>query len=465
MAFPTADLQASADINFNVTKLAAATADFTGANNVSDTVRRLQSNGTEKLVGNKGFWAGDYMVSRLLYSARAVLTRSQVHRRKSFILTNKMLSTRSASSEYINSANPYGYHLGQGTLFSYVEGNEYKDVMGAWDWNLVPGTTTLLNTPKLASSNVGQVGKRDFVGVVSDGKVGTAVQDYVDPLDGGISYQKAWFFLDDSVLVTTTNIKKSASAGDAPVITVLDNRAAASGNIWVDGKQVDAAHGLIIGSTALFYGGNGYLSHGDPFALTLFEGKRTGNWSQISTSTAGETTVNVFSAYTSIAKETFSYSMFPASSRKRLDEETKQPTSTPITEDGITGAAGSGRLSLVFWPGGGKSITVSLARIGWAKSGSVTVTSDQPAAFLLAPRCKSAGGGMRLVVTVSDPTQKAASASFAMKFDGGEARQVHSERDESAAESGAGVSFRVDLPAGGLAGSSISREVYVNWTQ
>ncbi|KND87076.1 Chondroitinase-AC [Tolypocladium ophioglossoides CBS 100239] len=446
VAFPTTDLQANADINFNVTKLAAATADFTGINDVSDTIRRLKSNGTEKLVGNKGFWASDYMV----------------HRRKSFILTNKMLSTRSANSEFVNSANPYGYHLGQGTLFSYVEGNEYKDIMGAWDWNLVPGTTTLLNTPKLTSSNISQVGKRDFVGVISDGEAGTAVEDYVDPLNGSISYQKAWFFLDDSVLVTTTNIQKSASA--APAITVLDNRASASGHIWVDEKQVDAANGLTTKGTALFYGGNGYLSYGDPFALTLFEGKRTGNWSQISTSIAGETTVSIFSAYATIAKETFSYSMFPASSRKRLDEEAKEPTLTPITKDGITGAAGSGRLSLVFWPGGGKSITVDLAKIGWATSGSVTVTFDQPAAFLFAPRYKRTGKDMRLVVTMSDPTQKATSASFALKFEGGKARQVSTKRDKNATQSSVGVRFEVDLPAGGLAGSSISREIYVNWT-
>lgn len=62
IAFPTTDLQASSDINFNVSKLAVATADFEGVQNVKDTVRRLMSNGTEKLVGNRGFWASDYMV-------------------------------------------------------------------------------------------------------------------------------------------------------------------------------------------------------------------------------------------------------------------------------------------------------------------------------------------------------------------------------------------------------------------
>ena len=67
VAFPVSDLQANSDINFNITKLAAATADFEGANNVNDTIRRLASNGTEKLLGNKGFWASDYMVSFLCF--------------------------------------------------------------------------------------------------------------------------------------------------------------------------------------------------------------------------------------------------------------------------------------------------------------------------------------------------------------------------------------------------------------
>jgi hypothetical protein len=63
VAFPTTDLQANADINFNVSKLATATADFTGPDDLTETVRRLESNGTEKLLGNKGFWASDYMAS------------------------------------------------------------------------------------------------------------------------------------------------------------------------------------------------------------------------------------------------------------------------------------------------------------------------------------------------------------------------------------------------------------------
>ncbi|KAJ2965504.1 hypothetical protein NQ176_g10584 [Zarea fungicola] len=187
VAFPTKDLQASADINFNVTKLARAVADFTGPYDISATIRRLKSNGSEPLTGNKGFWASDYMVSR----------------KDSFILGNKMISKRSSNSEFVNGANPYSYHLGQGTLFSYVDGTEYKDIMAAWDWNLIPGTTVVRNVPDLTKTGPTYHGKTDFVGVASDGKVGLAVENYIDPFNGHISYNKAWFHMGDAVLVTS----------------------------------------------------------------------------------------------------------------------------------------------------------------------------------------------------------------------------------------------------------------------
>jgi hypothetical protein len=368
-----------------------------------------------------------------------------------------MLSTRSRNTEAVNSANPYGYHLGQGTLFSYVEGNEYKDIMGAWDWNLVPGTTTLLNHAKLSASASANLGKLDFVGVVSDGQVGTAVEDYVDPLDGSVSYRKAWFFQEDFVLVTTQDIKKNASV-DAPVITVLDNRAAAHSNIWVDGRNVQADKGKSIKGKTLFYGGNGYLSYGQVFDLSLFEGQRTGNWSEISTSTAGATTVSLFSAYTTVRGTSSAYAVFPASSRGRLAKELVKPSASPIMKNGISGAVGSDRLSLVFWPGGSTSITVDLRDIGWAKKGSVTVTSAQPGAYLLSGKYKT-GKGMTLVVTLADPSQKATSATFGLKFEGAKARLAKSVAGEGRSGDEVQVKYTVGLPTGGLAGSSISRKM------
>lgn len=378
-----------------------------------------------------------------------------------------MLSTRSLNSEAVNDANPLGYHMGQGTLYSYVTGNEYKDIMGAWDWNLVPGTTVLLNKPKLQQSVVGFTGKRNFVGVVSDGLVGTAVQDYVDPYDASLSFRKAWFFLDDSVLVTTSNVQINTSvpgAADSPAITVLDNRAAVASPIWVDDKQVTVSGGATAEGSTLYYGGNGYLSYKTPFSLTLTNGPRTGNWSAISTSTLGETTVPIFSAYTTIPHDTHTYALFPATSRSRLAREATNPSSAPVSGPGITGVAGSGRLSLVFWPGGDRSITVDLAAIGWAEAGSVTVASDQPGAYLFSSRCKRAGRGMRLAIALSDPTQKVADVGFSLTFEGARVKQVNAGQDDGFAAIEGGARFDVKMPEGGLAGSSVSRNVFLYWT-
>ncbi|KAG9240025.1 polysaccharide lyase family 8 protein [Calycina marina] len=447
VAFATSDLMANSDINYNVTKLATATSSFSGASNVSDTIERLLSNGTEKLVGNKGLWASDLMV----------------HRRESFIVTNKMLSNRSANTEYINTANPYGYHLGQGTLFSYVSGNEYKDIMNAWDWNLIPGTTVLLEYPTLSSSIVKYNGKKNFVGSVSNGFFGMSVEDYVDPYDTSISYQKAWFFLEDSVVVVTTNIQTNASSSVHPVITVLDNRAGSDGSILVDSKEVDASNTTTKEGNTLFYGGNGYLAYDDPFELTLFEGNLTGNWSKISTSTAGETTVPIFSAYTTISQDSFSYAFFPASSNRRLEQEERNPTAKPIMQNNITGVISDRKLGLAFWPGASNmSITLELRELGWANSGSVTISSVQPGAYLFAGEPGNKDTGMKLVATLSDPTQKLASASFALAFSGAKAKDLHPGKNSGCKQVGNGVSFEVDLPTGGMAGSSISREVYLN---
>ncbi|KAM3453406.1 hypothetical protein MY3296_003814 [Beauveria thailandica] len=463
VSFPTKDLQASADINFNVTKLARAVADFDGPYNVHDTIARLKSNGTRQLIGNRAFWASDYMV----------------HRRPSFIMANKMLSARSTNSELVNGANPLGYHLGQGTLFTYVDGTEYADIWASWDWSLIPGTTVVRNRPALAAATkVKYQGKREFVGVVSDGHVGAAVEDYQDPLDAHISYKKAWFYLGDAVLVSIVDVVRTKDAGDdgaAPTITVLENRAKAAGGAFVDGNKIElsssSSETRAIGST-LWYGGNGYLSYDAPFHLALSEGERTGNWSAISTSTAGSATVPIFSAYTTVDEsKAATYAVFPATSPGKLAQEAKKPSWKPVNGEGISGAAGQGILSVVFWPGGSdddRSLIVELADIGWARSGTVKVTAGQPGVYLITDggrgttgrgTAEEEEGVKKLVVTTADPTQKLETATLGLVF------MTSSPGEEDTMEAcGVAVKAEIELafalPMGrGRAGSSVTREV------
>ena len=34
-----------------------------------------------------------------------------------------------------------GFHLSDGTIYTHLNGDEYEDIVAAWDWNLIPGTT------------------------------------------------------------------------------------------------------------------------------------------------------------------------------------------------------------------------------------------------------------------------------------------------------------------------------------
>lgn len=387
-----------------------------------------------KLVGNKGFWASDYMV----------------HRRNKFVLATKMISPRSSNSELVNGANPYAYHQGQGSMYTYVTGTEYINVTAAWDWNLIPGTTALLNMPDVKTTPVKQFGPNPFVGVVSDGKAGISVEDFTDPVTKSLSFRKARFYFDDAIVVAVSNITSNASA---PTVTVLENRNVASGGIVLDGEKDDA--GSKKKAFSMYYGGNGYLAYEKPFELTLFEGDRTGNWSEISTSAVGVVTTKLFSAFHTHSGDSMTYAVFPAISKPNLAREAKSPTYQTTMERGVTAAAGKNKLGVVFWPGSDDAITIDLKDIGWAKKGSVTVRSSQPAAYLLSSSCKG-GKGLRVTVNVADPTQKLQTVEFGMEVEGHKVKDVSGKGEAEDA-----VKWTIELPTGGMAGSTVSKQAFI----
>ncbi len=376
-----------------------------------------------------------------------------------------MISTRSRNTEYVNSANPFGYHLGQGTLYSYVNGYEYRDIQDTWDWDLIPGTTVLLDPPMIDSSKIGVMGAKSFVGSVSDGSAGMSVMDYVDPQGASLSYRKLWFFADDSILVTTSNVTvftgNNISPTTPPVINVLDQRLASPDGIYVDGLSVNAGTDLTKMGSTLFYGGNAYLSYDTPFNLTLSESNRTGNWSAISTSMKENTTVPIFSAYTTIPIGTSSYTFFPASNPERLRTEVVNPTIKPFEMNGTLGATSSTRLALVFWPGNGLDATVPISTIGWGSKGDLAISSSDPAAFLFSSVANQSGSNTRTVtITVADPTQLLTTIVFSLSVSEGSSMACPDMIETGGCVSqGNGVTLNISLPIGGMAGSSISRNV------
>ena len=130
---------------------------------------------------------------------------------------------------------PFGFHLSDGTLYTYLTGDEYEDIAASWDWNLIPGITTDYGATNLSCLLAGSMGVHLFVGGVSDGAVGAAAMRYTNPITGGITFQKAWFFLDDDIQVVM--LSDVALNSSSPVISVLDQKKHI-GSYYVDDSEI-----------------------------------------------------------------------------------------------------------------------------------------------------------------------------------------------------------------------------------
>ncbi|CCO35095.1 hypothetical protein BN14_09209 [Rhizoctonia solani AG-1 IB] len=132
IAFALADNQATSGIGGNITEIRVL-GDAWNQAQMQRFARDLgpvpTSVNAGPLIGNRMFWNSDYMV----------------HRTKDTITTLKLISSRTKTSECVNTQNPYGFHLSDGVMYQYSTGAEYHDMWATFDWNLAPGSTTDYN--------------------------------------------------------------------------------------------------------------------------------------------------------------------------------------------------------------------------------------------------------------------------------------------------------------------------------
>src|SRR5882762_6330814 len=126
---------------------------------------------------------------------------------------NVSASHHSIRLALFNSVQPYGFHLADGAMYTYMTGDEYEDIFGSWDWNLIPGITTDYGATELSCDNTQWVGVQEFVGGVSAGSSGIAVMRYTNPYTQTLDWKKAWFFLPGDVQhVMVSGLTSTSSA-------------------------------------------------------------------------------------------------------------------------------------------------------------------------------------------------------------------------------------------------------------
>ncbi|KAF8807439.1 polysaccharide lyase family 8 protein [Phlegmacium glaucopus] len=428
ISFPVIDAQATESIKINLTEVldlgqqwsSDALIDF--ANDLSENTTHANSG---NLIGNRMFYANDYMV----------------HRGRNYVSTLKMYSSRTRNTECTNSQNPKGFHLSDGVLHTYLRGNEYEDIAASWDWDLIPGITVDYGATALACNTTGQTGREAFVGGVSDGKIGIAAMRYTNPLNGFLHWQKTWFFLEGDVQHTMISALNSATS--APVYSVLDQRLH-NGPVIVDGAETLSTENAPVQS--LWHGDVGYIfpDWNDSAVLSVDVDEKNGSWSAIGTSSQPPATVDLFTArieHKSISTP-LSYTTFPGTSYATfLDKSNRLRLQFVHNDENISAVFDEGNkiAMVIFWDTAGGSVTFNPAPL----FASITIVADGNIALIY--RLETGE------VTVSDPSQSLTTTQVTLTLGLG--------RKPPQWGTGLTKSLIFDHPSGGLAGSSISQTV------
>ncbi|KAI5124661.1 hypothetical protein M0805_004269 [Coniferiporia weirii] len=423
ISFPVADNQATASIKINLTEFQVL-GETWGSSSLIDAFNNLSQDSTDANVGLlngiRVFYDNDYMVQR----------------GPGYVSTLRMYSDRTRNTECTNSQNPFGFHLSDGTLYTYMNGSEYEDIAAAWDFNLIPGTTVDYNATPLTCAQTGFAGLEAFVGGASTGSVGVGAMRYTNPLTQALHWQKAWFFLEGGAQhVMVANVSSST---DAPVFSILDQRKHIS-DIFVDGLAVSS--GNFSNSSTLWHGSVGYIF--PPGAsLTVDVGLRTGDWSALGISTQPPPTIDLFAAWivhTNLSAPV-SYTAFPAMYYPDFLTQAAGTQLFDIQNDAEVSAvldAATGTAMAIFWSADGGSITIPGISDGDA---SISLTTDKGLLVILEVKT--------LTLTVSDPTQTATEVGVTL--------QLGSGNPPAGWGQGTIKVESITLPASGSAGNSVS---------
>ncbi|KAG6813263.1 hypothetical protein H0H92_012677 [Tricholoma furcatifolium] len=427
ISLPVSSDQAIENLKINITQIQVL-GELWNSSTLSGVYDDLQLSTTDAnagaLVGNRMFYANDYMVQR----------------GSGYVTTLRMYSNRTQNTECINSQNLLGFHLADGTLYTYLQGDEYEDIFAAWDWNLIPGITVDYNATALNCSFTGHTGTQSLVGGASDGTIGVAAMRYETPSTKTLNWRKTWFFLEDDVQFVM--VAKLSSTTSAPVFSVLDQRLH-SGDVYVNG--VTAGSGNYTSATSLWHGGVGYAFNASnpSTTLSLQIGNSTGYWQSIGTST-GESTVDLFAAWLNHTDLTASasYTIYPATTLDSFQEKSEASTLQAIRNDGSISAlldVAHNTAMVVYWETAGGSVTIPST----TGDAPVTIQSTGNAAVIVHTDT--------WVVTVADPTQMLTTITLNFTLGSG-----------TIPSSWGTTTFQVltiNLPTGGIVGSSITQSL------
>jgi chondroitin AC lyase len=336
------------------------------------------------------------------------------------------------------------HHVGDGSSFVSVTGDEYFDIFPVWDWQKIPGTTVVQKPVLPHWKHIARRGLTDFVGGVSDGKYGAVAMDFKsahDPLQA----RKAWFFFDDEYVCLGSSITAQA---DYPVVTTL-NQCLLDSNVVVRSKKAEVTLHKGVHSLAqvswIFHDSVGYVFTA-PQKVNIGNTTSTGKWSDINhqaSASADPVSKEVFSAWLDHGvrpqSATYEYIVLPASTPGQVDRYAKDSPVEILANSSALQAVhhrALSRTAIVFYEPG----TIRTAD-------NVSISANSACVVM----ARTNGKGIEELV-VSDPTQKLAKlqlrVSAMIEVSGANWTSSWDKKEKQSV-------IDIELPQAGYAGQSV----------
>jgi chondroitin AC lyase len=200
----------------------------------------------------------------------------------------KTISTRTLPAEInTNSENVKGRLLNSGDTYFIKNGDEYFNMMPAWDWEHIPGVTNFGNTKQT------NIKRLPFNGSVTDSVNGLSAMDYViKDSANSFSARKIWASHNNVVVCLIGGVSTDVKSG---LFTTL-NQSALQGPVEVNiaGNELTKGTHHLNNVKWIYHSGFAYIPLGKS-AFDVINNTVTGSWSNF----------NLSIPYKSISKDVF----------------------------------------------------------------------------------------------------------------------------------------------------------------
>jgi len=300
---------------------------------LQEIIRNSQQPKYSQSTFSKFFWHAEY------YS----------HQRPGYFTSVRMYSTRNRSMEEpYNAEGLKNHYLGDGANYVYNQGNEYFNIFPVFDWQKIPGTTTVLKQSHPDSEQIQQEGKSKFVGGVTDGTFGFAAFNFNSPLDD-LAAKKAWFFFEEEYMCLGAGI---TSNDNAEVVTTL-NQALLDGEVTIEDKIMEKGIHTLQNVSWIHHDGIAYIfPHKNN--MQLENTSKSGSWfdiNQQSDTPKSSKTKEVFLLYLSHGSQpnndSYAYVVKPNASISQLPDYYQKMPIEIIQNDANVQAVKHHKLALV----------------------------------------------------------------------------------------------------------------------